>query len=259
MYQRIILVFLFLFQTYFVIAQGFSGRSHAKNSSNTYINDSTESLYNDHSSKAAGISKAARDFLMIQLGYNNWVKKPDTVNTKAIGYVFKAFLCYDFPIKKSKFSFATGLGINASVVYLNQLRLSNTDTAAAYSSQARFVADTVHYKRYKFVTGYLSAPFELRYFSNNINRNRGFKAAMGLEIGTLLGAHIKGVRSVNGTIVKEKIDTKRFVSPWNFAATMRVGWGNFSMFASYNLTTVFKENAGPPITPASVGFCLTGL
>ena len=204
------------------------------------------------------IVKPARDFVMLQLTYNNWIKKPDSVKTKPFNYGFNGYFCYDFPIKKSKLSFATGLGVNVSVEYLSQLKIANTDTNA----QVRFVPDTTtakEYKRYKFVTTYISAPFELRYYSNNLNRNKGFKAAIGMEVGTLLGAHTKGLYSVGGTYVKDKIDTKRYVTPWNFAATARVGWGNFSVFASYNLTNVFKENAGPPITPASVGICLTGL
>ncbi len=184
--------------------------------------------------------------------------KPDTVKTKSFGYGFSAYLCYDFPIKKSKLSFATGLGINTSVVYLNQQVLANTDTGVL-GTQARFISDVHGYKRYKFVTTYLTAPFELRYFSNTNNRNKGFKAAVGLQIGTLLGGHTKAVTSVNGSNVKYKVDTKRYITPWNFAATARVGWGNFSLFGSYNLTTVFKENAGPPITPMSLGICLSGL
>lgn len=205
------------------------------------------------------IIKAARDFLMLQFNYNTWLTKPDTVHTKTIGYGFNGFICYDFPIKKTKLSFATGLGIMTSVVYLDQQAIANTDTAAAYAGQARFIADTNHFKRYKFVTTYLSAPFELRYFSNTYNRNRGFKAALGMEIGTLLGAHTKAVTSISGTNVKYKVDTKRYVTPWNFAATARVGIGNFSLFGSYNLTNVFKQSAGPAITPAAIGFCLTGL
>lgn len=206
------------------------------------------------------IVKPSRDFLMLQFGYMNWIKKPDTIKTKPFGYNFNGFLCYDFPIKHSKLSFAAGLGVNVSVVYLNQQRIINTDTAIALQ-EARFVADPVDsiYKRYKFVTAYLTAPFELRYFSNSLNRNKGFKAALGLQIGTLLGAHTKAVTSIGGTNVKLKDDTKRFLSPWNFAATARVGWGNFSIYASYNLTNVFKENEGPVVTPASVGICLTGL
>jgi hypothetical protein len=205
------------------------------------------------------IVKPSRDFVMIQFAYNNWVKKPDSIKTKPFGYAFNAFVCYDFPIKKSKLSFAAGIGININVVYLDLQQIVSNDTSTATNSQARFVSDTANFKRYKFVTTYLTAPFELRYYSNTINRNNGFKAAIGMQVGTLLGAHTKAVTSVDGAVVKYKEDTKRYVTPWNFAATARVGYGNFSLFGSYNLTNVFKQNAGPPITPASVGICISGL
>lgn len=204
------------------------------------------------------IVKSSRDFLMIDLLYNSWLNKPDTVKIKGFGYAFNAYLCYDFPIKRSRLSFATGLGIAAQVVYLDHQYLANTDTGVA-GAQARFLPETTSYKRYKFATTYLQAPFELRYFGNKNNRNKGFKAAIGLEIGTLLGAHTKATTSFGGTNTKLKVDTKRYVSTWNFAATARVGFGNFSLFGSYNLTNVFKENFGPQVTPYSIGLCLTGL
>ena len=237
-------------------SQVYAQRGSFKNgqSKQTYSNDSTyNDLYTNKSPKQ--VIKPARDFLMLTLTYNNWINKPDSVKTKPVNYGFNGYLCYDFPIKKSKLSFATGLGVKVSAMYLNQLQLSNTDT----QSVARFISDTAHFKRYKFVTTYLGAPFELRYFSNIENRNRGFKAAIGLQIGTLLGAHTKGVSSISSVLIKEKLDTKRFVSPWDFAATARVGWGNFCLFGSVNLTGVFKQNEGPPITPMSVGISLVGL
>lgn len=205
------------------------------------------------------ITKPSRDFVMLQFGYNDWITKPDTVKTKGFNYLFNGYLCYDFPIRNSNFSFAAGLGINTSVQYLNNQLITLSDTGVIHGLAARFITDTVTYKRYKFVTTYLTAPFEIRFFANNDNRNKGFKAALGMQIGTLLGAHTKAVKTVEGTTVKDKIDTKRYLTPWNFAATARVGWGNFSVFASYNLSNVFKENQGPPITPAAIGICLTGL
>jgi hypothetical protein len=207
------------------------------------------------------IVKPSRDFFMLQFGYSNWVQKPDSINLKPFNYVFNMFLCYDFPIKKTRLSFATGIGISTSVTYLNSMVISSSDTGVL-GYEARFLPDTGangRYKRYKFGTTYLQAPFELRYFANKLNRNKGFKAAIGMQVGTLMGAHTKGLKAVEGTNVKDKVDTKRYLSPWNFAATARVGWGNFSLFGSYNLTNIYKDNAGPVITPASIGFCLTGL
>lgn len=225
--------------------------------------DGTTTIDKMNSNAIPVIVKPSRDFLMLQFNYNNWLQKPDSVKTKPFGYGFNGYVCYDFPIKKSNLSFATGIGVSVSVVYLDLQQIATTDTTAAYASQARFIPyatnDSVSIKRYKFVSTYLTAPFELRYFSNMQNRNKGFKAAFGLKIGTLLGAHTKEAGTVDNTNVKFKVDTKRYVSPWDFAVTGRVGWGNFSLFMSYNLTTVFKNNEGPPITPASLGICLTGL
>jgi len=258
MVKRLVLLALLLtVQASFLFAQrgGHSGNSNANTQPNN--NDSTTTnLAPDY--KAPIVKKPARDLIMLQLNYNTWLQKPDTVRTRTFGYSFNGYFCYDFPIKNSKLSFATGIGVSVAVEYLNQQVLVDTNTVYNAGS-AYFAADTTHFKRYKIVTTYLSAPFELRYFSNMVNRNKGFKAAIGLKIGTLLGVDEKGLYSVDGTNVKTKTDTKRDFSPWDFAATARVGWGNFSLFASYNLTNVFKQNEGPPITPAAIGICLSGL
>lgn len=203
--------------------------------------------------KGNSVKKPSRDFAMLQLTYDGW-DKPDSVKTKGFNRGANVYICYDFPIKKSHFSFAAGIGIGTSNVYFDNQQIVNTiDTAAA----ATFIAETKNYKKYKLNLTYLEAPFELRFFGNNDNRNKGFKAAVGLRVGTLVGAHTKG--KLSGLKVTDKTQTKRYLETWRFAATARIGWGNFSLFGSYNLSNVFKENQGPTITPYSFGICVTGL
>lgn len=196
--------------------------------------------------------KPSRDFVMVQMGYEGW-NKPDSIKTTGIGRAFNAYLCYDFPIKKTKLSFAAGIGIGTSNVYFDNQELFYRDT----SSRVEFINETRDYKKYKFTTAYIEAPFELRYFSNVENRNRGFKAAIGLRAGTLVSAHTKS--RVNGTKTNEKVIRKDYLESWRFAGTVRVGWGNFSVFGAYGLTPLFKEGQGPEITSYTVGLCLTGL
>ena len=187
------------------------------------------------------------------------MKKPDSVKTKAIGYVFNLYLAYNFPIKKTRLSFATGIGINSNVVYLKNQILSRNDTGIL-GTAAHIYDDTDGvYKRYKVNTVYLQAPFELRYYGNTGNHNKGFKAAIGVQVGALLGAHTKGITSVGGSLFKEKVAGKKFISPWNFAATARIGYGHISLFGSYNITNVFRDANGPELTPFSMGICLSGL
>lgn len=204
------------------------------------------------------IEKPSRDFIMLQFTYEGWSNTPDSIKTGGIGRGFNGYVCYDFPIKNSNFSFAAGVGIGSSNIYMDNMEIRLRDTGAA-GSQVRFLPESQDYKKFKINTTYLEAPFELRYFANNQNRNKGFKAAIGMRAGLLVGAHTKDVISIEGTKVVEKVNTKRYLDKYRFSATARIGWGNFSIFGSYNLNPLFNEGSGPDIVPYSVGICLSGL
>ena len=68
--------------------------------------------------KKDGFAMPSRDYVMIQIGYDTWNSAPDSINITGIGRAFNAYICYDFPIQKSNFSFAAGLGIGTSNIYL---------------------------------------------------------------------------------------------------------------------------------------------
>ncbi len=210
------------------------------------------------SSVKSEIQKPSRDIVMVQLTYEGWSKNNDSIKTGGVGRGINAYINYDFPIKKSNFSFSAGIGVGVSSVYLDNQQVTLTDTGTA-GSRIAFVPESKDYKKYKITTSYVEAPFELRYFGNRDNRNKGFKAAIGLRAGLLVGAKAKGNTSVDGNKVVEKLNTRRYFEKWRFSATARVGWGNFSLFGSYNLNNVFKDGEGPVATPYSVGLCISGL
>lgn len=210
----------------------------------------------DDKNSAERVEKPSRDFVMLQFTYEGWANKPDSVNLGGISRGFNAYVCYDFPIKNSNFSFAAGVGIGTSNIYFDNQEVVFTDSA---QTAVKFVDERKDYKKFKLTTAYLEAPFELRYFGNKYNRNRGFKAALGLRAGTLVGAHTKGRRNVDGSKVIDKVNTRRFMENWRVAATARIGWGNITLMGTYNLNTLFKDGQGPEITPYSIGICLTGL
>lgn len=203
-------------------------------------------------------AKPARDAVMLQFGYDSWTNVPDSINTTGFGRGFNAYVCYDFPIQKSHFSFAAGIGIGTSNIYFKDQTVSFTDTGAQ-GTMVHFVPEAYDYKKSKLTTAYIEAPFELRFFGNKEDRNHGFKAAIGLKAGALLGAHTKTKRTVEGSSVVEKVNTKRYMETWRVGATARIGWGNFSLFGTYQLNSVFKEGSGPQVTPFSVGLCISGL
>lgn len=200
------------------------------------------------------VEKPSRDFVMLKVFTCMWSGTPDSLKTKSVGRGFAGSISYDFPIQKSNFSFAAGVGINTQNIFLDGQTLNFKDTGSSI-----IVQNASAYKRYKYTTFTLEAPLELRYFSNNKNRNVGFKAAIGANVGLNLSGHTKGKLGSSGSKFSDKVVTKRFMEQWSFAPTIRLGYGNFSVYGSYGLTTIFKDGAGPTAYPTTIGICITGL
>jgi hypothetical protein len=207
-------------------------------------------------SNKSGYSMPSRDYVMIQIGYEGWSGAPDSIKIGGIGRAINAYLCYDFPLAKSNFSFAAGAGVGVSNIYLNNqmIRLSDTNTAI------RFVPEANNYKKYKMTTTYVEAPFELRFFSDKNNRNKGIKAAIGLKVGALISSHTKGKYTVNNKPIIEKVSTKRYLETIRYSGTLRLGYGNFSVYGQYSIGSLFKLNNGPEnVRPFQIGISINGM
>lgn len=219
------------------------------------LNISAFSQSNKFSLKTSKYSKPSRDNAMIQLGYETWTNVPDSIRITGIGRAFNAYITYDFPIQKSNFSFAAGVGIASSNIFFDNHEIVLTD-----SGSIRFIDETRNFKKYKLAITYIEAPFELRYFSDKINRNKGIKAAIGLKVGSLLTVHTKSKESVFSKNVIEKEKSKRFFENYRYALTGRIGYGNFSIYGNYTLSNVFKLSQGPEnVKPIQIGICISGL
>ncbi len=207
--------------------------------------------------KAMNSVSRSRDFLVVTLTYDGWASRPDSVST-GLNRGFSVAFMYDFPMKKTNLSLAAGLGISTSGIFLKDHVLNMDETG---NPAPKFTEDQTPSK-YKIATTYLEVPLELRWRSVPENANKGFKAAIGLKLGTLMNAHSKERNSIDGVRNTEKIANKRFFNSWRYAATARVGMGNFALFGSYSLNALFKDTGGNnlvDIRPYSIGIALSGL
>lgn len=201
------------------------------------------------------IIKHSHDFLVVQLSYDAWAGAPDSIHTGGLSRGVNIALMYDFPLKEgSHLSVAPGLGISSSNIFFDH----QTVAIGQVNPTLNFNPDSV-YKHYKLATAFLEIPVELRYRAFPDNANKGFKAGIGLKFGTLLNVHTKGKKIVSGGKQTEKISNKRYFQTWRAVATARVGWGNFSVFTNYTVTSLLKAGTGPTINPVQVGICLSGL
>lgn len=212
---------------------------------------------------AIDISNRAGDHFLIQIGYDSWAKKPDSINTKGLSRSLNVYLMFDFPFKTNpQFSVALRAGIGSSNMFFDKMEV---DVAGSTQTlRFRNVADTNNYKKYKLVTAYLEAPIELRFTADPVNYNKSFKVAIGAKIGTLLNVHTKAKNLLNksgGSInsFTKKETSKRYFNGNRLCVTGRIGLGSFSLFGSYQVNSFIKEGAGPDVKPYSIGLTISGL
>lgn len=209
------------------------------------------------------LASRANDHFMIQLGYAGWSGKPDSIHLKGLPRTGNVYFMFDFPFKTNPhLSVGIGAGVGSDNVFFDKtdIRIKDANTSLAFKD----LTDTSYFKKYKLNTTYLEAPVELRYVANPGESDKSFKAAIGVKVGTLLSAKTKGKKffdDVSGNTLEytEKITSKRYFNSTRLSVTARVGYGNFSLFGSYQVNAFLKEGVGPDIRPFSVGLTLSGL
>ena len=209
------------------------------------------------------LSGRANDHFMVQLGYTGWAGKPDTISTGGFSKSFNVYFMFDFPFKTNpKLSMAFGPGISSDHIIFKKTYVGIKDI----TETLRFTnqADTNHFKKTKLNTTYLEAPIEFRYTADPLNSDKSFKFALGVKVGTMINAHTrnkelqnKAGNTLNSYTMKET--SKRFFNTTRLVGTARVGMGHFTLYGSYQVTSLFKEGVAAEIRPYSIGITLSGL
>lgn len=215
--------------------------------------------------KAIDLSGRSNDHLLIQFGYTGWANSPDSVSDKMSGFSksFNVYLMLDFPFKTNpKLSIAFGPGISTDHIIFTKTYVGIKDATSTIRFADR--SDTNHFKKTKLATAYLEAPIELRFTADPTQPNKSLKAAIGIKVGTLINAHTRNTKfqdrnenSLNDYTMKEA--SKRFFNKNRLVGTARIGMGHFTLYGSYQLTTLFKDGLGPQVRPFSIGITLSGL
>jgi hypothetical protein len=213
------------------------------------------------------LSNRPKDHLMFQAGYLQWMQAPDSITTKGLSRSINLYFSFDFIFKTNPcFSIGLGAGIGTDQVSFDKASGRNLDiknpTAFRYSKHSG--ADTANrYRGVKLTTSYLEAPVELRFTSNPENPNKSFKIAVGMKVGTLVGATHKTRFDIDGNGNPQynmKIKDKKHFNNIRLAPTFRIGYGNIGLFAQYQLNDFIREGQGPnQIKPFTVGLTLSGL
>jgi len=211
------------------------------------------------------LSNRANDHFMIQLGYDGWTNRPDSVNPSGFSRHFNFYFMLDKPFKANPhYSVAIGAGLGTSNIFFKNtyIDVKSTGTSLPFTDKT----NSNHFKKYKLATVWLEAPVEFRYAANPVTPDKGMKIALGFKFGTMLKAYTKGKdlldasgNSLYGKSYTMKEYDKKFFNTTRVAATARVGFGNFSLDGSYQLTGLLKTAGGNTVNPYSIGLTVSGL
>jgi hypothetical protein len=209
------------------------------------------------------LSGRANDHLLLQIGYASWAGKPDSISPSGFSKSLNAYFMFDFPFKTNpKLSIALGPGISTDNIIFKEtfVGIAENSTMLQFSDRS----DTNHFKKTKLTTVYLEAPIEFRFSGNPERGGSSLKFAIGVKVGTLLKAYTKNkdLQNSNDAVLRAytmKEASKRYFNSTRLSAHARIGWGHFSLYGSYQLTTLLKDGTGAAIRPYSVGLTLSGL
>lgn len=212
--------------------------------------DTANKKKNIHKQNWAGIDLFQNGYLTpdnnITLATNHDYLSPD-YGIKNMGWSLNLFE-KDFRMAKGKLQFVTGLGFSFNSFALKNKTVLNPDssfTSYSYNTAASYSKNKL---RESFVT--VPLLFEL---NTSRKDNRNFHIAFGVIGGVKLGSSQKQQYSIGGHTIHEIKRDDYNLFPFKLDATVRVGYGDFTMFATYSLTPLFEYGKGPELYPFTVG------
>ena len=215
--------------------------------------------------KIGGFMNRTGDHLMLQLTSDHWTGTPDSINNWIRGFARGAnvYVMLDQRFKTSpQWSVAFGLGVSTSNMYFKNMVV---DINAKTNKLPFIKVDSIdHFKKYKLSTAFIEVPLELRFTFDPVNESKSIKAAIGVKVGTLLSVHTKGktLLDKNGTVINTytaKETGKGYFNSTRLSGTARLGYGNFSLFGSYQFNNIFKDGVAADIKLFQVGLNFSGL
>lgn len=186
--------------------------------------------------------------------FNDFVQdSPDGIQFRDVNPGVNLYGMYSYRIPKSKISLAIGLGLGMHNLHSNGILTDTANTSYFIPYPDKLNGVDIDYKKNKLQLTYLDIPAEIRFKSE-----KGFRMALGIKAGYLLGAHtkFKGDNPDGGRDIKIKEGNLPNLEKWRFGPTFQIGYKWVNLTGFYSLSKVFVSPNGPDIYPISIGISL---
>jgi hypothetical protein len=116
---------------------------------------------------------------------------------------------------------------------------------------------TIKYSRNRLGLTYLNVPLFLEFNTNSKDAKNSFHIAGGMEFGYNVFTNLlKQKYEIDGHKIKTKQEDDFNINPFRYDVIARVGYGDFTIFGKYSLSTLFEKGKGPVLYPFTAGLSL---
>ena len=183
----------------------------------------------------------------LEFGFNSDLSGPDQFSLGFFGSrTANLYYQYDFRILNSSFSFVPGIGLS-----LERFKFGNESTLGYDPNDQQSIVMVTPddsgipgVKKSHLITNYIDVPLEIRYSTKPDDPARSFKISVGGRVGYMYDSFTKIKYKENSELKKVKNKEDFNLTKFRYGLTGRIGVGNFSLFAYYNLTPLFEEGKG---------------
>jgi hypothetical protein len=156
-----------------------------------------------------------------------------------------------FPIIKDYLGVVTGLGIQ-----WNRYSLKGSYDLGVVNDTLIGINTGVNYTKNVLSSSYLQAPLLLQ-ISTNKDPNKAWNISAGVVGGIRLDARQVQKWEADGKKNKDKTKDDFQFNPFQASLMATVGYGDWSLYASYGLTDVFNEGSAPKVRGVNAGILLS--
>lgn len=199
----------------------------------------------------------------LELGFNGYLNSENKSSTDGYDFLeldqWKSiavnlnFFDYNINLYKRYIMIVSGFGLS-----FNNYRFKNNYQLHTGGSGVYGVFDsTINFQKNKLTVSYLTVPVLLEFNTSATNR-RSFHISAGATFGYKIGSHTKQTYTLDGEKQKVKNFNEFSINPWRVDACGRIGYRNFTVFANYDLISLFRKDKGPEVYPFTVGLTLAG-
>jgi hypothetical protein len=146
-----------------------------------------------------------------------------------------------------------GIIIGAGLTYNSYSLKRNVNITSDSLGSTIAVGDTLRdFSKNKLRASYINVPLMLE-FNTSDDNNKSFHIAAGVIGGWKMGSIVKQKWEDGDDKNSYRRKSDYNLNPFTFDLTARVGYKNFTVFATYGLTPLFKKDKGPEVYPMTVG------